>query len=101
MPEIKTVIVGAKFRGNHAVTATAGLAEGDEIELRRESDNQYDANATACYFRGVHIGYIPARQNGDIARALDRGDAATAVVTDAAIMVGCGIKEVPRIVVRF
>jgi hypothetical protein len=101
MPEIKTVIVGAKFRGPGAVTATAGLAEGDDIELRREPKNQYDANACACYFRGEHIGYIPAKQNGDIARALDGSHAVTAVVADAAIMIGGGIKEVPRIIVRF
>lgn len=36
---------------------------GSRIDLVRETDNRYDPEAVALYFRGVHIGYIPSRQN--------------------------------------
>jgi hypothetical protein len=96
MPEIRIIVVGARFRGPEAVAQVAALREGQEIALRREPDNKFDVNATACYFGDTHCGYIPARQNSDIARALDRGVSVSAIV--CAPEQG---REPPRIIVRW
>jgi hypothetical protein len=46
------------------------LAVGDELELRREPDNPYDANAIEVYTRdGNKLGYVP-RVNNPIPAAI-------------------------------
>lgn len=98
---VRTVIVGTKHRGRDAITAVAGLREGDVIVLKREPENDKDSNAVTCHFRGVHLGFVPMRQNGEIAAALDAGATLTAVVAEAAITIMGGIREAPRIVVTW
>lgn len=101
MAVLRTVLVGSKFRGRDAVNAAIALREGDLIRLKREPDNQYDGNAVACEFRGMHIGYLPSKQNAEIAAALDARWLVTCVVTDEAITVGGSIREVPRLTVSW
>ena len=46
---------------------------GDVLTLVRERDNPYDANAVRIEWKGNRLGYIPRRENADVARQLDRG----------------------------
>ena len=86
MPDVRTVVVGTRFRGFEGVAALAKLNKGDPIELRAEPDNQYDANAVACYSGGVHVGYLPRTHNVPVAAALGRGWIVGAVVALEAIV---------------
>jgi hypothetical protein len=49
------------------------LKPGDELTLVREPDNPYDENAVRVEWRGTKLGYIPRRENADVARQMDRG----------------------------
>ena len=51
---------------------------GDELTLVREPDNPYDARAVRVEWRGHKIGYVPRRDNADVARLMDRGQRLTA-----------------------
>lgn len=46
---------------------------GDALVLVREPENAHDALAIRVEWQGRHIGYVPRRENSDIARLLDRG----------------------------
>jgi len=48
---------------------------GDPLTLVREADNPYDAKAVRVEWQGRKIGYVPRRENSDVARLLDRGQA--------------------------
>jgi hypothetical protein len=54
---------------------------GDALTLVREPDNPYDANAVRVEWQGHKIGYVPRRENSDVARFLDRGTALGARIT--------------------
>jgi hypothetical protein len=51
------------------------LKPGDRLELVREPDNPYDANAVRVEWRGVKLGYVPRRDNAAVARQMDHGAA--------------------------
>ena len=46
---------------------------GDALTLVREPDNRYDARAVRVEWRGHKIGYVPRRENADVARLMDGG----------------------------
>jgi hypothetical protein len=46
---------------------------GDSLTLVREADNPYDGKAVRVEWQGHKIGYVPRRENADVARFLDRG----------------------------
>jgi hypothetical protein len=46
---------------------------GDTLQLAREPQNPHDANAVRVEWRGQMLGYVPHRENGDVARQIDRG----------------------------
>jgi len=50
------------------------LRVGDALELARESDNPHDARAISVSWRGRKLGYVPRRENGALAWAMDRGE---------------------------
>src|SRR5512147_187694 len=54
---------------------------GDELVLVREPDNPHDANAVRVEWRGRMLGYVPRRENADVARQLDRGAAIRARIS--------------------
>ncbi len=54
---------------------------GDSLSLIREPENTHDSRAVRVEWRGQHIGYVPQRENGDVARFLDRGLKLTARIT--------------------
>jgi hypothetical protein len=51
---------------------------GDALTLVREPDNPHDARAVRVEWQGHKIGYVPRRENADVARLLDRGQILTA-----------------------
>jgi hypothetical protein len=46
---------------------------GDALALIREPDNPFDVNAVRVEWQGQKIGYVPRRENADVARFMDRG----------------------------
>lgn len=46
---------------------------GDALVLVREPENAHDPLAIRVEWQGQHIGYVPRRENRDMARLLDRG----------------------------
>ena len=71
----------AGFRHHQAREVWRDLSIGDRLELVREPDNPYDANAVRIEWRGRKLGYLPRRDNAAVARQLDRGAALEARVT--------------------
>ena len=63
-------IVGTKFRDG-AAEHLKTLKRGAPLRLVREPDNIYDKKAVAIYSGETCIGYLPAKQNGGIALAMD------------------------------
>ena len=49
------------------------MKPGDRLVLVRERDNPHDANAVRVEWNGNRLGYIPRRENTDVARQMDRG----------------------------
>ena len=49
------------------------MKPGDVLTLVRERDNVNDANAVRVEWNGSRLGYIPRRENADVARQMDRG----------------------------
>jgi hypothetical protein len=49
------------------------MKPGDVLTLVREPDNPHDANAVRVEWNGSRLGYIPRRENADVARQMDRG----------------------------
>ncbi len=47
---------------------------GDALTLIREPDNVHDPRAVRVEWRGRKIGYVPRRDNADVARFMDRGE---------------------------
>lgn len=46
---------------------------GDRLGLVREPENVHDSRAIRVEWQGQHIGYVPRRENTDIARLMDHG----------------------------
>ncbi len=46
---------------------------GDSLQLAREPQNPHDAKAVRVLWRNEMLGYIPRRENSDVARQMDRG----------------------------
>ena len=65
----------AGFRHYDGGEVLRDLKPGDRLELVREPDNPYDANAVRVEWRGVKLGYVPRRDNAAVARQMDRGAA--------------------------
>ncbi len=49
------------------------MRTGDTLTLIREPQNPHDANAVRVEWRGQPLGYVPRRENSDVARQMDRG----------------------------
>lgn len=70
----------AGFRHYEGRDAWPALKVGDRLELMREPDNPYDANAVRVRWRGRMLGYVPRRNNAAVARLMDGGAALEARV---------------------
>ncbi|MDP3419535.1 MAG: HIRAN domain-containing protein [Thiobacillus sp.] len=54
---------------------------GDALTLVREPDNAHDARAVRVEWQGRKIGYVPRRENADVARLMDGGQQLAARIT--------------------
>jgi hypothetical protein len=57
------------------------LRVGDALTLVREPDNPHDARAVRVEWQGRKIGYVPRRENADVARLMDGGQRLAARIT--------------------
>lgn len=73
----------AGFRHADAAEVWPDLHAGDDLELVREPDNAFDANAVRVEWRGHKLGYVPRRDNAALAWALDRGEVLRARISRA------------------
>jgi hypothetical protein len=73
-----TSVAGARHHAE--ALAAAALAPGDRLELRRQPDNEYDANAIAVHGGGELLGFVPRELAEELAPALDSGAPWSAVV---------------------
>jgi hypothetical protein len=71
----------AGFRYHEASAAWPELRVGDRLDLVREPDNAYDANAVRVEWRGRKLGYVPRAENRALAWAMDRGETVTARIS--------------------
>ena len=65
----------AGFRHYEGREVWRDLKAGDRLQLVREPQNPYDANAVRVDWRGVVLGYVPRSENAAVARQMDRGAA--------------------------
>ena len=49
------------------------MKTGDRLSLVREPANPHDANAIRLEWEGHMLGYVPRRENADLARQMDLG----------------------------
>ena len=49
------------------------MKTGDRLTLVREPANAHDANAIRLEWQGHMLGYVPRRENADLARQMDLG----------------------------
>ncbi len=61
----------AGFRHYEGMNLMAQMKEGDLLELVREPENKYDANAISLHWQGKKIGFIPAAINEMLRLLLD------------------------------
>ncbi len=63
----------AGFRYYDAKALWDNMQVGDTLTLVREPANPHDANAVRVEWQGHLLGYVPRRENADVARQIDRG----------------------------
>lgn len=63
----------AGFQYHAGKTLWAQMRVGDALTLIREPDNAHDAKAVRVEWQGRKIGYVPRRENADVARFMDGG----------------------------
>ena len=81
---VRTLVQSSRLAGfvhDEAAAAFPELRVGDGLQLARERDNPYDANAVRVEWRGRKLGYVPRAQNAALAWAMDRGDTLSARIT--------------------
>jgi hypothetical protein len=64
----------AGFAHHEAAEVFTDLRVGDALQLSREPDNAFDANAIRVEWHGHTLGYVPRGQNVGLAGAMDRGE---------------------------
>jgi hypothetical protein len=72
-------LAGFQYHAGKAVWPQ--LRVGDALTLVREPDNPHDARAVRVEWQGRKIGYVPRRENADVARLMDGGQQLAARIT--------------------
>ncbi|HET6275205.1 MAG TPA: helicase-related protein [Candidatus Cybelea sp.] len=70
-PHFHTKLAGVSFEGRQDVIA--GLRTGAALELHRQPENAYDANAIAVHYGNLQLGFLNKRLAVHIAPAIDAG----------------------------
>jgi len=71
----------AGFQYHAGKTLWPQMQVGDVLTLVREPGNPHDAKAVRVEWRGHKIGYVPRRENADVARFMDGGQVLVARIT--------------------
>jgi hypothetical protein len=58
------------------------MKTGDRLTLTREPGNPHDANAVRLEWDGRMLGYVPRKDNADLARQMDHGARVEARITE-------------------
>ena len=58
------------------------MKRGDRLSVVREPQNPHDANALRIEWQGHMLGYVPRKDNADLARQMDRGARPDARITE-------------------
>ena len=58
------------------------MKKGDRLTLVREPANPHDANAVRLEWSGHMLGYVPRKDNADVARQMDHGARVEARITE-------------------
>jgi hypothetical protein len=66
-------LAGFQFHAGRALWNE--LRVGDALALVREPANPHDPNAVRVEWRGIKLGYVPRRENAQLARQMDLGAA--------------------------
>jgi hypothetical protein len=72
-------VAGFQYHAGKAVWPQ--MRVGDALTLVREPDNRHDARAVRVEWQGRKIGYVPRRENADVARLMDGGQRLAARIT--------------------
>ncbi|MCE2948101.1 MAG: HIRAN domain-containing protein [bacterium] len=72
-------LAGFQFHAGEELFAQ--MQVGDRLALVREPDNPHDRNAVRVEWRQVKLGYVPRRDNPQVARQMDLGAALEARVS--------------------
>lgn len=64
----------AGFQYHAGTSLWPQMRVGDALTLVREPANVHDARAVRVEWQGRKIGYVPRRENTDVARFMDRGE---------------------------
>lgn len=64
----------AGFQYHAGKTLWPRMQVGDALTLVREPDNPHDSRAVRVEWQGHKIGYVPRRENADVARLMDNGE---------------------------
>lgn len=64
----------AGFQYHAGATLWPQLQAGDALQLVREPDNEHDPRAVRVEWQGRKLGYLPRRENGAVAAAIDGGE---------------------------
>lgn len=75
-PRMRVVVQATTVSGlahHDAKAVWLQLRAGDALTLVREPANAHDAGAVRVDWQGRVLGYLPAADNADVARQLDRG----------------------------
>ena len=64
----------AGFQFHAGKTLWPQMRVGDVLVLVREPENVHDRLAIRVEWNSYHIGYVPQRENRDVARLLDQGE---------------------------
>lgn len=67
-------MVGATFRPADAKDVIKALRIGDVVDLVPDSNNEYDPHAVQVLRDDVHIGFVPASENGALFAGLIQRD---------------------------
>ena len=75
-------VAGVAGAGSHHAEAlgTEAAAPGRPLELRRDPDNEHDANAIAVLAGGEQVGWVPRELAEELAGELDAGRPWSAIV---------------------
>lgn len=58
------------------------MQRGDRLSLIRDPANPYDPNAIRLEWQGHMLGFVPRKENGDLARQMDLGARPDARITE-------------------